>query len=179
MDGAAGAEAVGAAAQDHGIAGLEAQHAGIRRDIGAAFEDHADDAERHAHALDGHAVRALPALGDDSDRIGDAADDTDALGHPLDPRRAQRQPVDEGGGGVARSAGLGDILGIGGEDRCRFAADRPLHGLKRPVLLLRRRQRQHARGSASTGTEIGHQRRKIGIAVDGFEGAAMGVRTFC
>ena len=64
MDRAAGAEAVGATAQDHGVAGLQAQHAGIRGDIGTALEDHADHAERHAHALDGHAVRPLPALGD-------------------------------------------------------------------------------------------------------------------
>ena len=53
MDRAAGAGASRAAAQDHGIAGLQAQRAGIGGHIGAAFEDHADDAERHAHALDG------------------------------------------------------------------------------------------------------------------------------
>lgn len=91
----------------------------------------------------------------------------------------QRQAVDEGGGGIAGGAGLGDVLGIGGEDRRSVAADRPLHGLERPVLLLRRRQRQHARGSAGTGGEIGHQRLEIGIAVDGFEGATIGVSTFC
>ena len=41
MDGAAGAETVGAAAQDHGVAGFQAQHAGIGGDVGAALEDHA------------------------------------------------------------------------------------------------------------------------------------------
>ena len=56
----------------------------------------------------------------------------------------------------------------------RIAADRPLHGHQRPVLLLRRRQRQHARGGAGTGGEIGHQRLKIGIAVNGFEGGGHG-----
>lgn len=179
MDRAAGAETVRAAAQDHGIARFQAQHAGVRRNVRPALEDHADDAERHAHALDGHAVRPLPALGDGADGIGNAAHDLDALGHALDPRRRQRQAVDEGGGGIAGGAGFGDVLGIGGKDGSRIGADRPLHRFERPVLLLRRRQRQHARGGAGTGSEIGHQRLKIGIAVDGFEGGGHGVKTFC
>ncbi len=60
MDRAAGAEALGAAAQDRGIAGLEAERAGIGGDIRPALIDHADDAERHPHALDAHAVRPPP-----------------------------------------------------------------------------------------------------------------------
>ena len=43
--------ALRAAAQDRGVAGLEAQRAGVGRHVGAAFVDDADDAERHAHAL--------------------------------------------------------------------------------------------------------------------------------
>ena len=179
MDRAAGAETVGAAAQDHGIAGLQAQHAGIRRDIGPALEDHADDAERHAHALDGHAVRPLPALGDDADGIGDAAHDVDAFGHGLDARRRQRQAIDEGGGGAAGARASATSSALAARIAARIGADRPLHGLQRPVLLLRRRQRQHARGSAGTGGEIGHQRLEIGIAVDGFEGGGHGSSTFC
>ena len=66
-------------------------------DIGAALEDHADDAERHAHALDGHAVRPLPAFGDRADGIGNAAHVGDALRHRLDARLRQRQPVEKGG----------------------------------------------------------------------------------
>ena len=52
------AQAFRAAAQNGGISRLEAECAGIGRDIGAAFIDHADDAERHPHALDADAVRA-------------------------------------------------------------------------------------------------------------------------
>ena len=63
-------EALGAAAQDRGVAGLEAQRAGVGGHVRAALVDDADDAERHAHALDGHAVRPRPAFGDLADRIG-------------------------------------------------------------------------------------------------------------
>src|SRR5207302_4366595 len=38
---------------------------------------------------------SLPALGDDADRIGNAAHDADALGHALDPRGRQRQARSE------------------------------------------------------------------------------------
>ena len=43
-----------------GIAGLEAERAGIGRHVGPALIDDADDAERRAHALDVQAVRAGP-----------------------------------------------------------------------------------------------------------------------
>ena len=60
MDGARGAETFGAAAQDHGVAGLEAERTGIGRHVGPALVDHADDAERHTHTLDAHAVGTPP-----------------------------------------------------------------------------------------------------------------------
>ena len=168
MDRAAGAETVGAAAQDHRVAGFQAQRAGIGGDVGPAFEDHADHAERHPHALDGHAVRALPALGDGAYRIGDVVDHLDAVGHRRDPRRRQRQPVDEGGGG-AGGADLGDVLGIGGEDRRRIGPDRLFHRGQRAVLLLGRGNRQHPRSGAGLASQLQHQRRQVGAAVNGFQ----------
>ncbi len=85
--------------------------------------------------------------------------------HRVDARWCQRQAVDEG---RRRAAGahLGDILGIGGENGRRVGADRALHRLQRPVLLLRRGKRQHPCGSACAGSEFGHQSRQIGVAVD-------------
>ena len=47
VDRARRAVAVGAAAQDHGVAGLERQRAGVGGDVRPALVDHADDAERH------------------------------------------------------------------------------------------------------------------------------------
>ena len=127
MDRAAGAETVGAAAQDHGVAGFQAQHAGIGRDIGPALEDYGDHAKRHADALDGHAVRPLPAFGDDADGIGDRAHGGDAVGHGIDAGLRQRQPIEESAG-HAGVVGFRNILGIGRENCRRFGADRALHG---------------------------------------------------
>ena len=147
MDRAAGTKTVGAAAQDDGIAGLQAQHAGIGGDIGTAFENHRDDAERHPHPFDGHAIRALPALGYGADRILDRAHGGNPIGHRVDARRRQRQPIDEGRA-LAGGARLRDILGVGGENGGRLAANGALDRFQRLVLLRRRGQRQNPRGGA-------------------------------
>ena len=52
MNGGGAAMRVRAAAQDDGVAGLEAEPAGIGGDVRPAFENDADDAERRADALD-------------------------------------------------------------------------------------------------------------------------------
>ena len=79
VDRAGRAERVGAAAQDRGVAGLEAERAGVGGDVRAALVDDADDAERRAHALDVEAVRAVPGGDDRADRIGQGGDLLDAL----------------------------------------------------------------------------------------------------
>jgi hypothetical protein len=135
VDRAAGTETVGAAAQDHRVAGFQAQHAGIGGDIGTALENHGNHAERHANAFDGHAVRTLPTLGDGADRIGNVADGRDPVGHRIDARRGQRQPIDECG---CRSIGahLGDIFGIGRKNGRRVGPDGALDRVKCLVLLV-------------------------------------------
>ncbi len=115
MDRARRAMAVGAAAQDHGVAGFQGQRAGVGGDVRPALVDHADDAERHFHALDGHAVRPRPGFGDPADRIGEPAHHVEAFGHRLDALVVQRQPV-ERGGGQARGLAVGEVVGVGGED---------------------------------------------------------------
>ncbi len=138
MDRAAGTEAVGAAAQDHGIAGLQAQRAGIGRHVRAAFEDHADHPERHAHALDGHAVRPRPASRSPGlpDR-GCRGWSSIAAAMPSTRFAIQRQPVEEGGRDIVRPR-LGHVLGIGGDDRGGVGAKCLGDCRERPVLLLRR-----------------------------------------
>ena len=84
-----------AAAQDHGIARLEREGARIRRDVRPALIDDADDAERHAHALDRHAVRSRPGFGDASDRIGQRAHHIEAVRHGGDAFLVEREPVKE------------------------------------------------------------------------------------
>jgi hypothetical protein len=96
MDRLAGAEALRAAAQDHGIAGFQTERAGIRGDVGTAFENHRDHAEWHTDALDHHAVGPLPARSDRTDRIGDVADHGEAVGDGGDAGFRQHQTVDKG-----------------------------------------------------------------------------------
>ena len=144
VDGAARAQAVRAAAQDGGIARFEAERAGIRGHIGAAFVDDADDAERHPHPLDGHAVRPRPGSHDAADRVLRPRMTSMPGGHGLDAGLVERQPVEKGLGG-AGGARFGDILGVFREDLALLGADRGRHPLQRPVLL-RGRGRAPARG---------------------------------
>ena len=69
MDGGGRIERIRTAAQDHRIAGLETERAGIRRDVRPALIDDADDAERRAHAFDVQAVRPVPGGNHVADRI--------------------------------------------------------------------------------------------------------------
>ncbi len=69
MDGAARAQAVGAAAQDRGIAGFQAERAGVGGHVRPAFVNDSNDSERDADALDGHAVGPRPGRHDAAHRI--------------------------------------------------------------------------------------------------------------
>ena len=92
---AARAHALAAAAQDRRVAGLQAQRARVRGHVGPALVDDADDAERHAHALDAQAVRARPLRDDGADRIRQRGDVLDAARHGLDARLVEREPVEQ------------------------------------------------------------------------------------
>ncbi len=81
VDGGGAAMRVGAAAQDDGVARLEAKPAGIGGDVGPALEDDADDAERRAHALDMQAVRPVPFGDDGADRVGKLGNRLQRLRH--------------------------------------------------------------------------------------------------
>ena len=167
-DGQRGTEAVRAAAQDHGIAGLQAERAGIRRHVGAALEDDADDAERRrtrsicrpfgrspwrARGRPDRAVRRCsrprrPWLRARSAfsvrRSMKAAALPACLAHPPGRRRWRR--------GSLRSA-----PGCDG------------HGAQRGVLLLGGRERHALRGGAGAAADIGHQRVDI-AAFDHLQG---------
>ena len=99
VNGGRRAQALGAAAQDRGVAGLETQRAGVGGDIGPAFVDHADDAERRRRR-----ARCAARWGDRTlartrptgiRQIGDLLD-------------AARHRLDAGGSSVSRSSAAGD-----------------------------------------------------------------------
>ena len=128
------AEAVGAGAQDRGVAGLEAERAGIRRHVRPALEDHADDPERRRRALDLKSVRALEGGKDPPDGIGQRGDAPDRRRDRLDARRVQSEAVEEGGA-LAAGPRLREVVGVRGEDCGGCGADRGRHRVQRRVLL--------------------------------------------
>ncbi len=83
-------------AQDRGIAGFEAEAGRIRRHIGAAFIDDADDAERHGDAFDLQAVGSIPGTERAADRIRQLGDFLKAQRHALDPLGIEQQAIEQG-----------------------------------------------------------------------------------
>ena len=120
-DRAVAGERLRAAAQDHRVAGLQAQRGGIGGHVRARLVDHRDHAERDAHALDQQPVGARLAARDLADRIGqrgDLAQCGDDARHALGIEREAIQHR-AGDAGQARPR---EIVGIRGEDR---RPDRP------------------------------------------------------
>ena len=172
------AEAVGAAAQDHGVAGLQAQHAGVGGHVRPAFVDHADDAERDAHTLDAHAVGTPPGGQDRPDRILELAHDIDPGRHRLDALGIERQAIEKGRGD-ARGFGFGDILRVGSQDRRSRGADRRRHGGERAVLARRRGEGEHMRRSAGVAADLQHGRFKRAGTCYRFERGVHGLDPSC
>jgi hypothetical protein len=135
MDGAGGMERVRSAAQDDRIARFEAEGAGVGRDIGAAFIDHADDAQGRADALYPQPVGAIPFGNDVPDRVGQGGNGADAVRDRIDAAVIELQPVDEGGRHVACERGF-DIERIGVENFLAACENRVSHGVERGILLV-------------------------------------------
>ena len=86
-----------AAAQDHGIAGLQAKRSRVDEDVRARLEDNRDHAERHAHLADLYPARALARPDRLSYGIGQGRDMPDAGNHRPEPRGRERQAVEHRG----------------------------------------------------------------------------------
>jgi hypothetical protein len=94
MDRRRGVEAFRTAAQDHRIASLEAERARIRRDVGTAFVDHPDHAERRAHPFDVQPRGPVPFRHDLAHRVGKFRHRPKPVHHAQDAALVQHQPVE-------------------------------------------------------------------------------------
>ena len=141
------AEAFRPAAQDRRVARLQAQGSGVGGDVGAAFEDDADDPERHRDAFDVQAVGAVPARQGASHRVGQGGHLFQPGGHRLDPLRGEAQAVQHRAG---ESLGLGirHVRRVGGGDGGGGGADGGGGGGQRGVLGRGVGQRQLRGGGA-------------------------------
>ena len=122
VNGAARVRAFRAAAQNHRVAGFQAQRACIGGDVRTALVNDTDYAERHAHALDAQAVGTRPGCDDDADRIGQRRDVFDAACHGRDAFLVERETIHHRVGKRPLRRRL-QIATIGFEDRGALLAN--------------------------------------------------------
>ena len=114
-DGEVRVDGLAAAAQDGGVAGLEAERRGIGGHVGAAFENDADGADGNAHLLDADAVGAVPVIKHLADGIGQGGDVFERGGDGFEAFFIEAEAVEHRGGEAFFLTG-GDVLGVGCED---------------------------------------------------------------
>ena len=138
------------AAQQAGVAALEAEAGDVDRDVGTRLVDDEQHAERHAHLLHVEAVRQPPAAHDLAHGVLEGGDGAHRVAQRQDALGVERQPVEQGAR-LTRGARGGEILGVGLDDRGGIALDRECDLLERRVLGAAPERRQRARGGAGAG----------------------------
>jgi hypothetical protein len=114
-DGPVGPKRVGAAAQQHRVASLEAEPGGVGRDVGARLVDHADDAERDAHLAHLNAAGPLSGGAHLAHGVGKRGHVAQCVGHFLDALGGKEEAVEEGVGEAVLSRG-GHVALVGRQD---------------------------------------------------------------
>ena len=134
-----------AAAQQHGIAGLERQSEGVDGHVGPALVDHSDHTERDALLPQLQPVGQGVAAQHLTDRVGQPRDLAQTGGDAVDALRVQCQPVEHRG---RRAGGPGrvEVFGVGRQDLLGVREDLLGGGVQRPVFGCRRHQGQDAGG---------------------------------
>ncbi len=122
------------AAQERGVARLQADAGGVARDVRPVLVDDRDDAQRHAHPLDLEAVRPLPAVEHLAHRVGQASDVAQPFRHRLEAGISETQAV-EWTRFHPGSDGLVEIDRICGED-LTAAIDEQVGGREQGRVLL-------------------------------------------
>ena len=152
---------LGAAAQDAGVAALDGQRRGLDGDVGPALVDHAEHAQRHAHAPDADAAGLALQLADLADRVGHRGDLLAAFGHGVDDLRRELQPVEQRRGQAGGARGL-QVLGIGLLQRRRVRAQPRGQAAQRIVLRRGGGRRHGGRRGARGDAHVGHVGRNVG-----------------
>ena len=94
-NGAVGSQSLGAAAQDGGIAGFEAQAGRLHGHIGPRLINDADHTQRHSHATHLDAAGHASHIGDTAHRVRQRSDLPQAFQHGVDARRGQLQAIQQ------------------------------------------------------------------------------------
>jgi hypothetical protein len=113
-DGGIGVRSGRRAAQQHGVAGLEADAGGVGGDVGASFVDHADDADGDADLLHAQAVGQRRAAHDLADRVRQCGHVAQTLGERGHAVGVEGEPVDHVLRGAPSTCDL-DVECVGGQ----------------------------------------------------------------
>ena len=164
----------GAAAQHDRVAALERERGDVDRDVGTGLVDGADDAERHAHLVDAHAVRQACGRCTVSPIGSVRRDDLEhGVGQRVDAALVEREPVEQAGGQpdarapASRSSSFAAMI-VGGA-----LAEERRDLLERGILLGRRRAREAVRRLLRGGeARVDHGRVEVGL----LHGTSLGER---
>ena len=160
MDRRRGMKAFRPAAQDHRIAGFQAQRPGIGGHVGTAFIDHAHHAKRRAHTADVQPRRHVPLRDHVAHRVLLRRDQFQPVANVGDPVLGQLQPVHHG-----RAQPLfgtkGHVLFVCRDDLGAFRPDRIGCGVQRLGLDLWCSEGQFGRSSTGGLPKLGHHLRNV------------------
>ena len=159
-NGGIGMDRLRSAAQDHAVAGLDAQRRRVGCHVRPRLVDHRDHAQRHAYPLDPDAVGADLAAGHLADRVGQGGHFAQGIGDGRQARAVQGQAVEHRPGGAV-CAGRFQITRIGGQDRLGILVQCIGHGPQQRVLGRGVQLRQCLRGGAALQgllPDIAHRR---------------------
>ena len=129
-----GVERFLAAAQNHGIARLEAEACAVNRHVRAAFENKEYGADRHGHAANLDAVLEFAAFEHAVQRVGKGGNFFGTLGHGLDTGVVQCEAVHLRV--VELSGGGFEVELVGGQNLRFFLADELCHEVQHGAPLL-------------------------------------------
>ena len=113
--GAVGLRGGAPAAEDDGVARLQAEAGGVDGDVRTGLVDHPDDPHRHPDLPDLEAVGQGRAPDHLADRVGQGGDVAERLGDGRDPWGVEAEPVLEALGHPLLAA-PGEVARVGGDD---------------------------------------------------------------
>ena len=125
------------AAENNGVAGLQAKCGRIDQNVRARLENDGDDSERFAHLPDADSARALARPYRLADRIGERGDIFDTLDHRIKTRGRKGKAVGHRGGKSGCRGGF-HVLGVRRVNLVPVGAKLRGDGAERGVLLFRR-----------------------------------------
>ncbi len=153
-----GMDRLRAAAQDHAVAGLDAQRRGVGGDVRARLVDHRDHPQRHAYLLHADAIGPRVVAGHLADRVRQRGNLAQGVGHAGQALPVQGQAIEHRRAHalVARSL---QVAFVGGQDGAGIGVERIGHRCQQSAPCIAGKTRQHLRGVAALpgkGLDVGH-----------------------